>query len=198
MNPARVVSSASYLNDHPYQQQLHSSYYQQPSSPDSDICHDHVDGISSTTTTMPDASAALPDELVHGLREIYKLFLEPDAEYELNLSHQVRRDLLRQFKRNELHADMLQPAMSEILMLMYLNTYPRFLEWVEQQDRRKQGSRRGSTKRWSISSHLLNSNHSNGNSNSHSNGRRVYVPFTADANELRSGTALRMAKENGW
>jgi hypothetical protein len=155
INSARVVPSSSYM-DHHYEQQQQSQQYhyssssRKNSSNSNDGCDNGTTNTATFESNMLSVDPTLPDELVHGLREIYKLFLEPDAEYELNLSHQVLHTLLQQFKQNELSTDMLQPAMNEILMLMYLNTYPRFLEWVEQQDRLKQGSRRGRNKRWSL------------------------------------------------
>ncbi|RKP25477.1 hypothetical protein SYNPS1DRAFT_28795 [Syncephalis pseudoplumigaleata] len=168
MDPISVV--ARYMNEHPAQHQQQSMHDAHGTA------HLDRDNISITGT--------LPDELVHGLWEVYKLFIAPDAEYELNLSHQVREDLLEQFRQNELTADMLHPAVSEILMLMYLNTYPRFVEWMEQQGPRKYGPRRSYTKRWSLTTPMF--------------GHRACAPLNGNANELRSGPALRMAKDNGW
>ncbi|KAI9598852.1 hypothetical protein BDF19DRAFT_431614 [Syncephalis fuscata] len=141
----------------------------------------HSDSLDNDLDLEP---KPLPRELINGLREIYKLFLRPDAEYELNLSHQVRRNVLQQFEQNDLTADILQPAVTEILMLMYLNTYPRFLDWIDRQGSKNHISRRGSSKCWSLNSSVV--------------GRKTRAAFGVDSDELRSGLALRMAKENGW
>jgi hypothetical protein len=62
-------------------------------------------------------------------QEIAYLFLQPGAQYEVNISGATRNELLQAAQRGAFGVHELEKAKREIARLMYQNTYPRFIRW---------------------------------------------------------------------
>ncbi|ORX88373.1 hypothetical protein K493DRAFT_306675 [Basidiobolus meristosporus CBS 931.73] len=69
--------------------------------------------------------------LVPELQEIYNTFIKNSAEFQVNLEANTRRALVDKAKKNQFTVDMYDQAAEEIKMLMFRNTYLRYLAHVK-------------------------------------------------------------------
>ncbi|KAJ6230041.1 double hit [Anaeramoeba flamelloides] len=62
------------------------------------------------------------------IQKIYKQFIIPTAPLQINISSKVSNEVSNEINNGSVDVNLLQPPCSEILELMYTNTYPVFLE----------------------------------------------------------------------
>ncbi|KAI9203675.1 uncharacterized protein BJ171DRAFT_599906 [Polychytrium aggregatum] len=70
----------------------------------------------------------LPKRVQELMWEIYRKFIISGAEFEINLNHEQRNEIMTKFEAGDIPSDVFVPAERTIVELMYLNTFPAFLE----------------------------------------------------------------------
>ncbi|ORX89249.1 regulator of G protein signaling superfamily [Basidiobolus meristosporus CBS 931.73] len=70
-------------------------------------------------------------DLVSELREIYNTFIKNTAEFQVNLESETRKALLTKVENELFSPDMYVPAVEEIKLLMFRNTYLRYLTYAK-------------------------------------------------------------------
>ncbi|KAK9719848.1 hypothetical protein K7432_004532 [Basidiobolus ranarum] len=65
------------------------------------------------------------------LRSMYETFINPKSEFQVNLSSATIQELTRQFESGELSLTMFSRAEREIHLLMYQNTFPRYIRYTD-------------------------------------------------------------------
>ncbi|KAJ3079278.1 hypothetical protein HK102_003907, partial [Quaeritorhiza haematococci] len=79
-----------------------------------------------TTSTKPRHLAPeveIPDDLVSHFRYVYEVFIEEEAPFEINISSTLRRQLKNDLVQRPLLSSIFDPAIDEVLSLIYLNTF---------------------------------------------------------------------------
>ncbi|KAK9762854.1 hypothetical protein K7432_011002 [Basidiobolus ranarum] len=66
-------------------------------------------------------------DLIPELREVYNTFIKNTAEFQVNLESATRKALFKKAEKDQFTVDMYEPAVEEIKLLMFRNTYLRYL-----------------------------------------------------------------------
>ncbi|RKP25640.1 hypothetical protein SYNPS1DRAFT_22435 [Syncephalis pseudoplumigaleata] len=84
---------------------------------------------SITSEMLPPAEMPLSGEALRELKAIYTTFIVADSEFEVNLTSACRQAIATRICHGTACADVLDSAEREIYQLVYLSTYPRYLQY---------------------------------------------------------------------
>ncbi|KAK9767779.1 hypothetical protein K7432_002115 [Basidiobolus ranarum] len=82
----------------------------------------------TSNTRLPGKN--LTNKTRNELNSMFQTFINPKSEFQVNLSSATIQELTRQFESGELSLNMFARAEWEIHLLMYQNTFPRYLRYT--------------------------------------------------------------------
>lgn len=73
-------------------------------------------------------SEILPESMIDLMKSIFEKFIRPDSIYELNLTGNILPRIRKKFKGGVLDENIFEEVVSEVLRLLYQNTFKTFIK----------------------------------------------------------------------